>query len=537
MKRLTWASLLITLLCGTFGSAFALVTPNWSEIDVNKDGVTEWVAKTNAADLAFNQKGELVGWYVKFVKGTEYGSDYSKATNLMAAPSGVLTFGTATAKDAEFKAAKPKTFIENNGDRVASLSAVFEYRVGNAQVRKTVKFLTYRLTLDYGLTIKGVADSKLTWTGLSQTPEVKIMTVGGSAPLQAGEVKALQYASFQCCNNALGNPGEALIIQPAPNQTAFVARAEPAQVSVKDPNGQQLLNRGKIEITLPANQTSSFKIYGGQNELVRLDLEGMADLPGLFQANWLGNLSRFLLRVLEWLRNTTGGWGLAIIALTVLLRLLLWPLLQAQFRSTAEMQVIQPLVNALNEKHKDDPQAKQVALMQLYQEHKVNPLAGCFPVLLQMPVLLVLWRVISNYEFDQGFLWLKDLALPDTWPNGFFILPVLYVLVNIAQLYVSTRNNPEMFRQQLIISLAFAFIVLQLPSGVTLYSVLSTVLGLAQQIWITSQINARKGIVAPVAASKTVTIAKTSPPAPSNGKSVAKVEVLPPAKKPDAGKR
>ena len=117
--------------------------------------------------------------------------------------------------------------------------------------------------------------------------------------------------------------------------------------------------------------------------------------------------------------------------------------------------------------------------MKLYQEHKVNPAAGCLPLLIQMPILFILWKVIANYEFGQGFLWIPDLALPDPY----YILPVLYVASTFLSTWLPAHGNRDLIRQSLFMNLIFVFLVLQFPSGVTLYWVLSTLIGLVQQ-WL-----------------------------------------------------
>jgi YidC/Oxa1 family membrane protein insertase len=277
---------------------------------------------------------------------------------------------------------------------------------------------------------------------------------------------------------------EAIVVRPADGSAPFAAKTEVRQAQIKQNNQTATVDQGVVTLTLPGNTTTKLRFYGGPHELVRLDLEGHASLPGYFQPNIFGQLSLGLLGILKAMHNTIGSWGLTIIAFTILLRLVLWPLLHTQLRSSAEMQALQPKMNEIREKYKSDPQKQQTEMAKLYQENKVNPFAGCGPLFLQMPILIVLWRVFANYEFDQGFLWLRDLALPD----NLLILPLLYVLVNIAQTYYYTKNNPEMFRTQIFVQLIFVYLTLQFPSGVTLYYVLSTVIQVAQQWYINKQL-------------------------------------------------
>ena len=261
---------------------------------------------------------------------------------------------------------------------------------------------------------------------------------------------------------------------------------------VRYPAGSDEVLEGKVTlegngavaaITLPAG-THRLQVYGGQNELVRFYVEGYYDLPGLFQANIWGTLSLGLIYIMETAYRFTGNWGLAILVLTLFVRLLLWPLMHQQFKSMAELNRLKPLMDEINKKYKNDPEKRTEALMKMYQEHKVNPASGCLPLFIQLPILFILWRVIANFEFGQGFLWLPDLALPDPY----YILPILYVGVMIVQTLLMAHGNKDIIRQSIFMNLFFVYLVLQFPSGVTLYWVFSTLIGLGQQLLINKQL-------------------------------------------------
>lgn len=452
-------------------AASAAVEADWVRADANKDGKTEWVAVTNAADVAFDERGEIVGWYLKTPKGNDFRGDYSRAGNLIKNPVATVTLpGGAAGKVA---AEPPRTSVEGGRD-ARTLTARFAYSQGGARVEKTWTVRPFSLTLGLASTVTGVPSYALAFEGLGGgDPTLKALPAAASRPQAAGEVQSARYAALQCCNTALGNTGQALIVRP--EEGTVPVRLEDAGAA------------GRFALTLPGGRTSRLRVYGGPNELVRLDLEGYAGLPGLFDPNLLGQLSVLLIRVLQFLRDLLGSWGLAIVGITVLIKLVTWPLLQTQMRSTSEMQALQPRIKEINEKFKDKPEKKAEATMALYRERGVNPAAGCLPLLIQMPVLLVMWRVIANYEFDQGFLWLRDLSLPDP----LYVLPALYVGSMVLQTYMSTLGNRDMFRQQLIIQVVFVYIVLSFPAGVTLYWVLSTLLGVLQQYLINRQIKAR----------------------------------------------
>jgi YidC/Oxa1 family membrane protein insertase len=396
--------------------------------DVNGDGVAEKVAVTNLMDLAFTPEGQVVGWYVKTYKGTAIG-DYTRAPNLsgngpVVAPQGF------TPQKAEF-------LVEDG-----RLLARFQGPQGTLTYRIEKGRYTVGVEADFPLTLK-----------LSAQGTPKVLTQGQNEPLPSGE-GPIRYLAWQTRPKA----GYALV--------AFA---------------DQLL-KGKLvgkegEVALSPGET--LRVYGGQNELVRFHVEGLLALPGLFSPNIWGQLSLGLLWLMEVAFRYTGSWGLAILFLTLVVRLLLWPLMHQQFKSMAEMQRLQPLIQKINEKYKDDPNKRAEATMKLYQEHKVNPAAGCLPLFIQMPILFILWKVIANYEFGQGLLWIPDLALPDP----LYLLPALYVATTFLSTWLSAHGNKDLIRQSLFMNLIFIFLVLQFPSGVTLYWVLSNLIGLVQQ-WL-----------------------------------------------------
>ncbi len=455
MKRLLFLFFLLLY------PAFAL-NAEWQSIDVNADGRPEHVAITNLADIAFNDQGQIAGWYVKQIKGQNFKGNYSKAPNLVKAglplPGTLVGFTSGTSQNesgyGSFTAESARFFRE---DKVL----VAEYRAPGATLRYRIDPRLYSLRLELDLD----EPTTLLWSGINRTdkPISKLLLAGSSDPVPTGSGKAV-YAA----------------IQTKPNKGyAFVLRGEEPFDAKLDLGG----SGATVQVSVPAGSTV-LTVYGGLNELVRLYVEGFYELPGLFKPNIWGQLSLGLLYVMEVAYRYTGNWGLAILLLTVFVRLLLWPLMHQQFKSMAEMNKIKPLVDEVNKKFKDDPEKKNEALMNLYREHKINPAAGCLPMFIQMPILFMMWRVIANYEFDQGFLWIPDLSLPDP----FYILPALYVLVMLGQTLLMSHGNKDAMRQGIMMNLIFIFLVLKFPAGVTLYWVFSTLIGLVQQWMINKQL-------------------------------------------------
>ena len=145
------------------------------------------------------------------------------------------------------------------------------------------------------------------------------------------------------------------------------------------------------------------------------------------------------------------------------------PLISTQTRSMYGMQALQPKIQALQKKYKDDRETLTQETMKLYKEAGVNPAGGCLPILLQMPLFIILWRVFVNFEFGEGFLWVPDLGQADPY----YILPVLYIGVMFGMSWFSSRGNPQSLRQQILINVVFAFILFRFPAGVLLYFVVS----------------------------------------------------------------
>ncbi|MBF6592989.1 MAG: membrane protein insertase YidC [Thermaceae bacterium] len=444
MKRWLWLVSLAVFLA----PAFAL-KPEWRQVDVNADGKAEQVAVTNLADIAFNTQGQIVGWYVKTTRAQDFKGNYSRAANLV--KTGVVLPGTLS----DFKPDKSEFIRSDSTDPNADFIARF------TQGATVLTYSIHPRFLTIDVNVKTPTARTLTWTGIdnSSSPTTKWLASGGSQPASTGSGSAT-YVSWQTQPKA----GFAMVIRPT----------TPTNIKMNLVSGA-----GVAEVSVPAGGLN-LKVYGGANELVRLHVERFYDLPGLFQPNIWGQISLGMLWVLEESHKIAGGsWVLAIVIVTILLRLLMWPLMHQQYKSMAEMQKIQPLMKKIQEKYKDNKEKQQEETMKLYQEHKINPLAGCLPLVLQMPILFLMYRIIVGYEFGQGFLWVPDLALPDP----IYILPVLYILVLLASTWLSSAGNRDSLRQGILMNLVFAFLLFSFPAGVTLYWVLSTLISVGQQ-WL-----------------------------------------------------
>ena len=198
-------------------------------------------------------------------------------------------------------------------------------------------------------------------------------------------------------------------------------------------------------------------------------------------------LYNLLQQFLAFLLNTTdkyvGNFGISIIIVTILIKIALLPLTLKQDKSMKEMKKLQPELEKIKKDYAHDKQMLNIKTMELYKEHKVNPLGGCLPLLLQLPILFALFGVLRNgiIPKDSSFLWLK-LSVPDP----FYVLPVLNGAVSFFQqkLMGSADSNPQMKNMMYIFPIMMIMFSVKMPSGLQLYWLTSSILAVVQQYFI-----------------------------------------------------
>ena len=209
-----------------------------------------------------------------------------------------------------------------------------------------------------------------------------------------------------------------------------------------------------------------------------------------FFSNLLSPIENLLQFVLGGLYNVNSMFGLvsygyAIILLTIIVKFLLYPLTVKQVKSMKAMQELSPKLKKLQDKYKDNPQVMQQKVAALYKEAGVNPLAGCLPLLIQMPILMGMYYSLYNLEYPSPdaaqFLWLPSLSEADPY----YILPILNVLTTFYQTrQTSDTSNPQMRIMMLVMPLFIGFISINFPSGLVLYWVVMNICQILQQWWI-----------------------------------------------------
>ncbi len=215
-------------------------------------------------------------------------------------------------------------------------------------------------------------------------------------------------------------------------------------------------------------------------------------VPGLERAvdfssyAWLAWIAELLFAVLAFVHGLVGNWGWAIIGLVLIVKLLMYPLSAAQYKSMAKMRRFQPRIEQLKERYGDDKQKFQMAMMELYKKEKINPVGGCLPLLVQMPVFLALyWTLLEAVELRQApwIGWIHNLTAPDPY----FILPAINIAVMFAtqKLTPATIADPMQRRMMQYMPVAMGVMFAFFPAGLVLYWVTNGSLGLLQQWWMT----------------------------------------------------
>jgi YidC/Oxa1 family membrane protein insertase len=264
---------------------------------------------------------------------------------------------------------------------------------------------------------------------------------------------------------------------------------------------------GRPFIVQPGQAVSSeSRLFAGAKEIEALQRYEAAGVPGFNRAIDWGWFRWFMIPIFDllvFLFKWTGNFGVAIIILTFIVRGLMYPIADKQFKSMAAMRRLQPKMKAIQERFKDDKPRQQQEILKLYQTEKVNPAAGCLPILLQIPVFYALYKVlmVSVEMRHQPFaLWIKDLSAPDPLtplnlfglldftPPAFIAIGVLPILLGVT-MWLQFKLNPQQMdpvQQQVFAIMPWILMFLMAPfaAGLQLYWVVSNILTIAQQAWL-----------------------------------------------------
>lgn len=295
-----------------------------------------------------------------------------------------------------------------------------------------------------------------------------------------------------------------------PAQNAKVNASVRASDGMGGKNLYQADYRANETIVAPGKVASTQSmIFAGakENELLESYSKVVPLLDYSITWGWFWFFEKPIFKVLSWLFKMAGNFGVAIILLTFIVRGLMFPIAQKQFHSMAHMRIVQPKLKAIQEKYKDDKPRLQQEMMKIYKDEKINPFAGCLPILLQIPIFYALYKVLMlsiEMRHQPFVLWIKDLSAPDpmnlmtlahwmgmNWFPSFLAIGILALLLGIT-MWLQFKLNPAQMDpvQQQIFSIMpwmMMFIMAPFAAGLLIYWITSNVLTIAQQKWLYSK--------------------------------------------------
>jgi len=255
----------------------------------------------------------------------------------------------------------------------------------------------------------------------------------------------------------------------------------------KDPNGSISASLEGPKSLIPVGQIGLFNyaLYLGPKEYEFLKAEGVGLENSINLGSWIKWLAMPLLLFMKFLYKYVHNYGTAIIILTILTKIVFWPLGNKSYKSMKEMQTVQPKIKELQERYKNDRQALNQAVMQLYKTHKINPLGGCLPILIQIPVFFGLYRaLLYSIELRHApFLgWIQDLSARDPY----YITPVIMGATMFIQQKMSPPMGTDPMQQKimLLMPVVFTALFLNFPSGLVIYWLFNNILSIGQQYYI-----------------------------------------------------
>ena len=258
--------------------------------------------------------------------------------------------------------------------------------------------------------------------------------------------------------------------------------------------GQNIFAIGYKQVTpttIDVGQSGSLgmRLYVGPKEHKRLSAleESAKGMELTVDFGWLTFLSAPLFWLLAYINTVVANWGWSIILLTILIKLVFYPLNNASYKSMANMRRLQPKLQSLKERYGNDKARYNQAMMEMYKKEKLNPMAGCLPIMVQIPVFIALyWVLLETVEMRQApfALWIKDLSAPDPY----FVLPILMGISMFATTWLTPATDPMQRKIFMAMPVVMTVFFLFFPSGLVLYWFINNVLQFVQQWYITKKL-------------------------------------------------
>ncbi|MBK2105559.1 membrane protein insertase YidC [Francisella philomiragia] len=266
--------------------------------------------------------------------------------------------------------------------------------------------------------------------------------------------------------------------------SAWIPQSNNSKIYYKNLNNDVFEAGAYTGISIAPNQSESIDSVLYSGPIIKANLVDLApNLEKTLDYGMLSFFSEIIFWVMNQIHSLVGNWGLAIILVTCLIKLIFYPLSAKSYRSMAKMRMLQPRIKRLQETYKDDRQALGKKMMEMYKEEKVNPLSGCLPMLIQIPIFISLyWVLLESVELRQApfIFWIHDLSMKDPY----FVLPILMGISMFLQQKLSPAPaDPMQAKIMMFLPVIFTFLFASFPSGLVLYWLTNNVISILQQ-WI-----------------------------------------------------
>lgn len=386
-----------------------------------------------------------------------------------------------------FYSVEGSDLLINDKNPKGTLSFTFVDPKSGKGFKKTFTFHNDAYNVDVDITPVNITGSYTISTGsnfgIHEWGEEKILGFVGPTTMVGNKIKKDKIAKIQDHVSYEGDI-QWTAIQDKYFIAALVPKDKTNKVIVKKSGAKDI----QTQIEVPDGKKISLMLYAGPKEYDRLKSLGFGlDRSIAFGWFMFGELSvitwlaKGLFYVLQTFYKYSGNYGISIIVLTTIIKIIFVPLTYKSMKSMKGMQKIQPELQKLQKKYKDDKAGLNKAMMDLYKTHKVNPLGGCLPMILQLPVFIGLYNLLaSSIELRQSplFLWITDLSMKDPY----YILPIIMGISMLLQQKMSpTTVDPTQAKIMLIMPVIFTFFFLNFPSGLVLYWLVNNLLTVGQQ--------------------------------------------------------
>ena len=463
-------------------------------------------AQTDVLKVKINlQNGDVVG--AKLLdypvsleeKNTPFSLLQEGAFDKYVANSSLFTVDNSAIKnlDFDFKASQQHYQLDNQNQ----LQVVLTGQKDGLAVTKTFTFLKgqYLIKVDYN--IQNTAEQP--WKGYMNTQLLRaspqedqssIFHVGsytGASYSQPGkhQYEKVSFSQMNKSNLNVDVKGGWIAMQEHYFVTAWVPNASSQnKIYTRTVGEQYIIGSVSNAINIAPGQATQIgsQLYAGP-EITSVLKEIAPGLDLTVDYGWLWFISKFLFSVMKAINSVLGNWGWSIVLVTVLIKLAFYRLSATSYKSMAGMRKLQPKIQALKERYGDDKAKMSQATMELYRNEKVNPLGGCLPIIIQIPVFIALyWVLLESVELRQApfILWIKDLAAADPY----HILPIIMGGTMVIQQKLNPAPpDPMQAKIMMFLPVLFTFLFWSFPSGLVLYWIVNNTLSILQQWYITKK--------------------------------------------------